>query len=176
MKPESCENLQKKALDHMGSDRALEQWKTHSGHCEACAQKLKVWTSLQGLARAPVEGLGEPRLRAIRQALAKRHRPKRKYWGLWLSFAFGGLLLILAMVYLRPQDPFSLETSPSKWQQIASNPDWELETNDHLRHRIEAMRQDFRLAEPKPVGKIPGATKNLKNRLERFRNHLEIEE
>jgi len=176
MKRESCESLQKQALNEKGDPKPWQRWERHAIHCEACAQRQKVWRSLQDMASQPVERLGDERMRAIRQALARRHRPKTRAWWLWSSVAAGALLLVVAVFFLRPKDPFSLDTSPSSWQQIAANPDWDLETNDQLRNRIRTMRQDFRLTKPQPANTIPATTQNLKNRLERLRDRLETEE
>ena len=176
MKPESCESLQKEAMDQQNNSAAWRDWEAHAAQCDTCAQTQKLWASLQTLASHPVERLGDARMRSIKQALAERHRPRQTFWWLWSSFAAGALLLILAAWFLQPKDPFSLNSGPTKWQQIASNPDWDLQTNDRLRHRIQAMRQDFRLTRTQQTKTIPATAKELKSRLERLRNGLETEE
>lgn len=172
-----CERLSHEAMKSESGSSAWQLWQSHGESCPQCQKDQAVWRQLQAMANQPAndaERLGAARTQALRDALASQKRPKPFAWKLrFLAVAGLAAILILALLNTPANEPFTVANSPTRWAQIAANPDWDLKAEHPLRARIQSLRDDFRSEKSLPTNSVEN--KQLKERLQRFRETLATE-
>lgn len=169
-----CERLAQEAMKADPGGSAWKLWEAHGQTCPTCRKDQAVWAHLQNLAEAPSERLGQARMRHLQKALAAQHRKPGKSWSTrFLALAGVAAVIFITVWFLPEREPFSLTDPPSRWTQIAANPDWDLKQEHPLRNRIQTLRNDFRVK--KTPSEAATENKKLKARLQRFRDDLNSE-